>query len=171
MTSSDDEGLTSLFTELDSAILTTDEWPSAFYQEISELQGNQDFLRLDKSWTLLYFLNNNWEHLSAQQRQGLRNSLREGFDKYKNWMGAFVTSEIIGERYADEEALEALVYLGKVARLPARALVPHGLETLAKTTDSKSLRDRAIKQLQEMQSSHSDEVRQEASISLEKLGR
>jgi hypothetical protein len=168
--SADSEGLTSLFTELETAVLNADEWPNGFYQGISEVQGNEDFLRLDNSWKLLYFLNNNWERLSAQQRRGLRNILSEGFDKYQNWMGAFVTSEILGERYADEDALATFARLGKIARLPARAAVPHGLETLARTTQSESLRDLAIKQLQELQkSSDSEQVRREALLSLGKL--
>jgi hypothetical protein len=169
-TSADSEGLISLFTELETAILNADEWPSSFYRGIAELQGDRDFLRLDNSWKLLYFLNNNWERLSAQQRQGLRNVLRDGFDKYQNWMGAFVTSEILGERYADEDALATLTDLGKIAHLPARAAVPHGLETLARTTHSKSLRALAVEQLQELRGSDSEEVKQEALVSLQKLG-
>ncbi len=168
--SADSEGLTPLFTELETAVLNADEWPNAFYHGISELQGNSDFLRLDNAWKLLYFLNNNWEQLSAQQRQGLRGVLRKNFDNYQNWMGAFVTSEILGERYGDEEALATLTDLARIARLPARAAVPHGLEALARTTRAKSLRDLAIKQLQELKGSDFEQVRQEARVSLAKLG-
>jgi hypothetical protein len=85
-------------------------------------------------------------------------------------MGAFVTSELLGERYADENALKALADLGRSARLPARAAVPHGLETLAKTTPHESLRRIAVDRLQELQRSQSEEVRKEALISLKKLG-
>ena len=92
-------------------------------------------------------------------------------DKYQNWMGAFVTSEILGERYADEMALNAMEQLAGSARLPARAAIPHGLETLAKTTDREALRESAIKRLRELEKSDSEEVRQEAAISLNKLGR
>ena len=169
-TSADNEKLPSLFTELETAVLDDDTWPSDFFQGILELQRNQDFRRLDNSWTLLHFLNNNWEQLSPQQREELRDVLREGFDKYQDWMGAFVTSELLGERYADEDALATLADLGKSARLPARAAVPHGLETLAKTTPREALRRLAIDRLQELQKSQSEEVRQEALISLKKLG-
>lgn len=167
---SDNEKLSALFTELDSAVLHEDKFPDTFFQAILELQREQDFRRLDNSWTLLYFLNNNWDQLTSEQREELRSVLREGFDKYQNWMGAFVTSEILGERYADKDALETLVRLGKGASLPPRAAVPHGLETLAKKTPHESLRRRAIAELQELQKSESEEVRNEASISLKKLG-
>lgn len=169
-TSTDSEKLPPLFMELETAVLNDDRWPSNFFQGIVELQRDQDFLRLDNSWNLLYFLNNNWEQLSPEQRDELRVVLNEGFDKYQNWMGAFVTSELLGERYADDDALATLTDLGKNARLPARAAVPHGLETLAKTTPSESVRNLAIEQLRELQESESEEVRQEALISLKKLG-
>jgi hypothetical protein len=169
-TSADSEKLPPLFTELETAVLNDDRWPSNFFQGIVELQRDQDFLLLDNSWNLLYFLNNNWEQLSPEQRDELRVVLNEGFDKYQNWMGAFVTSELLGERYADDDALATLADLGKNARLPARAAVPHGLETLAKTTPNEALRRLAIDRLQELQKSQSEEVRKEALISLKKLG-
>lgn len=166
----DNEKLPALFTELDSAALEEDKFPDSFFLAFVELQRDQDFRRLDNSWTTLYFLNNNWDQFTSQQREKLRGVLSEGFDKYQNWMGAFVTSEILGERYADEDALETMVRLGKGASLPARAAVPHGLETLAKTTPHESLRSRAIAELQELQKSEFEEVRKESLISLKKLG-
>lgn len=168
--SADNEKLDSLLTELDIAALNYDNWPASFFQGILELQRDQDFRHVDNSWTILYFLNNNWEQLTHQQREELRPVLKEGFDKYQNWMGAFVTSEILGERYADEDTLVALVDLGKGASLPARAAVPHGLETLAKITTNELLRRRSIEHLRELLASCSEEVRQEALITLKKLG-
>lgn len=167
---SDNEKLPVLFEEMDFASFDEGKFPGNFFQGVVELQRNEDFRRLDNSWTILYFLNGNWDQLTSQQREGLRGVLNEGFDKYQNWMGAFITSELLGERYADEKALAALTDLGKSARLPARAAVPHGLETLAKTTPDESLRRVAIDRLQELQKSEFEEVRNEALISLKKLG-
>jgi hypothetical protein len=166
----DDKKLPALFTELDSAALDEDKFPASFFQGVLEPQRDRDFRNLDNSWTILYFLNSNWDQLTSQQREELRSVLNEGFDKYENWMGAFVTSELLGERYADENALKVLADLGRSARLPARAAVPHGLETLAKTTPHESLRRLAIDRIQELQKSQSEEVRKEALISLKKLG-
>jgi hypothetical protein len=166
----DNEKLPALFTELDSAVLDVDKLPTSFFQGVLELQRDKDFRSLDNSWTILYFLNSNWDQVTSQQREELRSVLNEGFDKYQNWMGAFVTSELLGERYADENALKALADLGKSARLPARAAVPHGLETLAKATRDESLRKVAIDRLQELQKSEFEDVRKEALISLKKLG-
>lgn len=166
----DSQKLPGLFTELEVAVLDKDKLPSNFFQRVVELLENEDFRRLDDSWTILYFVYGNWGQLTPQQREELRGILNEGFDKYRNWMGAFVTSELLGEHYADEKALEALIMLGKSARLPARAAVPHGLEMLAKKTPDESLRRVAIHRLQELQKSEFEEVRNEALISLKKLG-
>jgi hypothetical protein len=166
----DNKKLPALFTELDSAALDEDKLPTSFFQGLLELQQDKDFRSLDNSWTILYFLNSNWDQITPQQREELRTVLNEAFDKYRNWMGAFVTSELLGERYADEDALKALADLGESAGLPARAAVPHGLEALAKTTADESLRKRAIERLQKLQKSQFEEVREEALISLKKLG-
>jgi hypothetical protein len=120
----DNEKLPALFRELDSAALDEDKLPACFFRAVLELQRDKDFRSLDNSWTILYFLNSNWDQLSSEQREELRSVLNEGFDKYQNWMGAFVTSELLGERYGDESALKMLADLGKSARLPARAAVP-----------------------------------------------
>jgi hypothetical protein len=166
----DNEKLPALFTELDSAVLDEDKLPGSFFQGVLELQRDEVFRSLDNSWTILYFLNSNWDQVTSEQRDELRSVLNEGFDQYQNWMGAFVTSELLGERYADESALKALADLGKTARLPARAAVPHGLEALAKATPDESLRRVAIDRLQELVKSEFEEVRKEALLSLKKLG-
>ena len=102
---------------------------------------------------LIYFLNNNWEALSADQRQILRKLLERAFDRYQDWMGAFVVSEVLGERYPDEATLAVLTRLGQNAQLPSRAAVPHGLEVLAKTAPEESLRELAVRRLRDLQES------------------
>lgn len=159
-----------LLIELDGAVLEVEVWPDDFFRRIVELQQDADFRHLDDSWMLLHFVCNNWEQLSSDQRRELRDVLISGFDKYQNWMGAFVTSEILGERYADKLSLEVLTDLGRRASLPARAAVPHGLETLAMTTPLESLRTLAVERLQEMTKNQSEQVRNEALTSLRKLG-
>jgi hypothetical protein len=68
----DDNGkLPALFTELDSAALDEDKLPGSFFQGVLELQRDKDFRSLDNSWTILYFLNNNWGQLTSQQREEL----------------------------------------------------------------------------------------------------
>lgn len=166
----DNEKLPDLFAEMDSAALDEDSFPASVFRGVLDLQQDRNFRSLNHSWTILYFLNNNWDQVTPRQREELRSVLYQGFDKYQNWMGAFTTSELLGERYTDEEALNAFVDLGTSARLPARAAVPHGLEALAKATPSETLRRLAASHLEKLQQSEHEAVRKEASISLKKRG-
>jgi hypothetical protein len=169
--SRDDEAVAEVLKGLEFTTMEAGKWPAGFFNELKEFLKDQSFLSLKNSWNLLYFINNNWEYLSPSDQQQLRRVLTTAFDKFGDWMGAFITSEILGEHYADEATLSALAELAKTARLPARAAIPHALETLARTTQHESLRGSAIQQLYGLQKSDSEEVRQEALISLKKLGR
>jgi hypothetical protein len=83
--------------------------------------------------------------------------------------GRLLRLRFLANTTQNEATLAILADLGKSARLPARAAVPHGLETLARETPQESVRGLAINQLQELQKSDSEAVRQEALISLKKL--
>jgi hypothetical protein len=168
--SRDDGAVAEVLKDLELTTVEAGTWPAGFFEELEELLKDESFLSLKNSWNLLYFINNNWEQLSLDDQKQLRQVLALAFDKYGDWMGAFVTSEILGEHYADEATLAILADLGKSARLPARAAVPHGLETLARIAQQESVRGLAVSQLQELQKCDSEAVRHEALISLRKLG-
>ena len=157
--------------ELDTSLETVGgPWPTGFFAGLTQLLEDSNFLGLAKSWKLLYFINNNWELLSHEDRQRLKRLMIDNFDKHEDWMGAFLISEILGEHFADESTLAALAQLAKTARLPAKALVPHGIEHLAKSVSDESLRMKAIRQLRELKEDASEAVREEAFISLRRLG-
>ncbi len=167
--SRNDDVLEQLFMDLELSTVENGKWPVGFFDGLEGLLKDPSFLSLTNSWKLLYFINNNWEKVSEHEKERLRQLLADTFDKHANWMGAFVTSEILGEHYADESTLAILAGLAKTAHLPEKALAPHGIEILAKTTQQGALRLLAIRQLQELRESDSAEVRQEALISLAKL--
>jgi hypothetical protein len=167
--SRNDDVLEQLFIDIELATAETGEWPIGFFDGLEGFLKDPNFLSLKNSWKLLYFIKNNWDMISGQEKERLRQLLADTFDKHADWMGAFVTSEILGEHYADESTLATLVRLAKAAHLPAKALAPHGIEILAKTTQEGSLHLVAVRQLEELKESDSEEVRQEALISLAKL--
>ncbi len=123
--SQDDDEFARILSDLEVDILEIDEWPVSFFEDLEEFLKDPNFLSLASSWKLLYFINNNWEHLSEHEKERLRDVLADTFDKHWNWMGAFVTSEILGNHYADEQTLGTLARLAKTARLPERSLAPH----------------------------------------------
>lgn len=162
--------LDTVFDELEVLTVSSNGWPTDFFEELVKLLEDGPFLELQDSWKLVYFISGNWDELSSEQRLELRPLLANAFDRFKDWMGAFVTAEVLGEHYPDQETLVILGRLAQTARIPARAAVPHALETVARSTQEDSLRGLAVRQLEELQASDYEQVRQEALISLKKLG-
>lgn len=169
--SGDVSGLATLFMELNTAAAMSGQFTDSFFGRLRGSLENPAFLRLEESWKLAYFIDSNWESLSDAQREALREVFINAFDKHRQYMGAFVIGEILGGRYGDSRALDALLRLSNATTMPALALVPHGLETLARSTADARLRDRAVQRLKELAGSTVEEVRKEAGISLGKVGR
>ena len=164
------EDLSKLFMDLEFSAAGVEPWPATFLQIILALLGDRTFLQLQDSWRLIYFINNAWELLTGEQRDRLRRPLEDAFEEYRDWMGAFITAEVLGEKYGDREALAALSRLGRTAKAPARALAPHGLEAVARESPNQELRDLAISELRELKDPENDEVKREAVLSLNNLG-
>lgn len=169
--SRDNEGVEEIFVELDTSFDTVGvPWPAGFFDGLEKLLKDPNLLNLTNSWRLLYFINNNWKQLSDEDRRRLKALVIDKFDKHADWMGAFLSSEILGEHYADESTLAAFAHLEKAAQFPARELVPHGIEYLARSTKDESLRMKAVCQLRELKENASEAIRKEALISLRWLG-
>jgi hypothetical protein len=168
--SCDNDEIENVVTDLDLLTIEVERWPDGFFDGLEGLLRDPYFIGLAKSWTLFYFIANNWEQISEPEQERLREVLGQAFDKCGDWMGPFVIGEILGDRYADETTLAILEHLAKTANLLARQLLPHTLEHLAKATNRESLRSQAIQQLQGLRKSDSKEVRDEAFTSLAKLG-
>jgi hypothetical protein len=156
---------------LDMLFIGTDTLSIDFIDGQYQLFDSNDFLATQTSWKLLHTINSFWELFAGRRTEELRNILVATFDRGNNWMNAFVIAEILGERYPDLQTLVIFENLSRTAKLPERALVPHGIEYLADTTADKSLRERAIALLEQLQSDASEQVRDEVSQSLRILKR
>jgi hypothetical protein len=162
----DEDRFADIATALDMLLISTDTLPIDFIEGLNRLVASTDFLSTPTSWKLLHTINSFWELFAAHRTEEFRNILTATFDRDNNWMNAFVIAEILGERYPDLQTLAILENLSRIAKLPERSLVPHGIEYLAKTTADKSLRERAIALLEHLRSDSSEPVRDEASRSL-----
>jgi len=167
----DSSALAGLILELTTSASLCTGFTDDFFSRVRSLLKKPEFLDLDESWKLSYFLDDAWRLLSVPQREALRGMLTTAFDKHRNYMGAFVIAEILGRRFNDEQALQDLLNLSRVAQLPARALVPHGLETLIENNIQADIKARAVARLRELTKSDDEQVRKEAGISLAKVER
>jgi hypothetical protein len=163
------QAIPGLVLELGPNVLIFTQLPDEVVEDLLGFVASERFRAMEDSWRLLYFIDDNWDLLGSRHRERLRPVLEEAFDGFQSFMGAFVIGEILGRRYADDAALRVLDRLADGAALPARALVPHGLETLARATDDKRLREQAIGRLRELAASPTHEVREEATDSLRKV--
>jgi hypothetical protein len=168
--SRDNDEIENVLTDLDLLTIEVERWPDGFFEGLEGLMRDPNFLGLANSWKLFYFITSNWEQISEREKERLRQVLGEAFDNCGDWMGAFVIGETLGEHYPDEVTLAILARLAKTASLLTRQLLPHALEYFAKATQREALRGLAIQQLQELGKSDSEEVREEAFMSLAKLG-
>lgn len=167
----EDSGLTKFLSDLEISIVVgvCQELPRNFFDGLLSLLEDPKFLALEESWNLADFLRSNWELLSDEQRVRIRPVLTAAFDKYKNWMGAFVTAEILGENFADERTLTELRTLLRTAKPFVRHMVPHALVYLARATTDEGLRSSAVELLRSLSTSEGEDIREEAITGLRDL--
>ena len=156
---------------LDEETMEVGRWPATFFPELLNLLRDSNFLAVRTSWHLLYFIRNNWKRLTSSEASAFKDVLVTGFDKFGDSMGPFLASELLGKFYPDEDTLTVLKKLTKTARPPARELVPHGFETLARKTQDESLRRLAIHELESLLKDDSEAIRSEAAASLKNVSR
>ncbi|WP_158502165.1 hypothetical protein [Vitiosangium sp. GDMCC 1.1324] len=162
--------LSALVVELIASLCMHQQFPEDAFERLLSLLSDPVLRAHEGAWGLLKEIDGSWALLTAPQREKLRPLLVESFDQWGSPMGAFVIGEVLGERYCDEDALKALSTLSKGASMPARALVPHGLESLALHTKSAEIRRRAVEMLRELKRDRVAQVRDEACTALRKLG-
>ncbi|WNG31656.1 HEAT repeat domain-containing protein [Cystobacter fuscus] len=162
--------LFSLLMELELGLCRYEKFPEDAFERYTSLLADPAFWMHGDTWQFVKEVGDSWSLFSSSQRETLRPLLIASFDKGSNPMGAFVIGELLGGRYGDQAALDALVSLAGTASMPARALVPHGLGVLASGTRNGKLRKRAILVLRHLEKSEIEEVRSEASLALKKIG-
>ena len=141
----------------------------AFNELLATLQSAELVANVD-AWKLVNVLKMNWHLVSAGQQAGLRSVLVKAFGRFSDPTGAMLIAELLGENFCDEEALQQLTELSSQAPMPARALVPHGLRSLAQTTVDAALRQKAIARIKVLTKDPVSEVRKEAALALARCG-
>jgi hypothetical protein len=162
--------LSGLLVEFVAGLCMYEQFPEDVFEQLVSLLEEPMFWAHEGAWELVREVDSSWAIFTADQRAEIRPLLVSSFDKWANPMGAFVIGEILGGRYGDQDALDALSRLAEVASMPARALVPHGLETLARHAVNAELRRRSIGKLRWLKADKEGQVREEACIALGKLG-
>lgn len=155
--------------DLDNGLFGVNHFPSEVFELVISLLKQKNFLELDDSWHLLTFIEFNWELISSSQKDRLLLSLEIAYVKFKEWMGQFVISAMLGEYFANEQAFEVLCRLGISENEDLRYFIPHGFEHIIRDSNDKELSQKAYNHLLQMKSDPSEEVREQAENSLLKV--
>ena len=146
-----------------------DLFPDSVFEFIVKLMDCEMFLAMQGSSKLLMVLETDWVRLSPEQRQKLLVALGKSYERFKDQMSLFITSELLGQYYCNEDAFGLLRQLEKTSNVAARALIPHGFEHIAKSAEDEKLRTRAVSELKSMRQDPSPEVQSEAAEALAEL--
>jgi hypothetical protein len=151
-------------------LVAWDIFPSDMFEEILCLITSETFAALEWSWTFLHFIQNNYDLLGGEQKAKVVEALVNKYSVAGNWMGAFVSSEILGVYYADNNlGVNILKGIANTAHSSLIVCIPHALEIIARTTHSDVIRLSALTELELLRDSSNEHVREEADISIRKI--
>jgi hypothetical protein len=154
---------------METSALEADHFAEHDFELILDLLNQRNFLEMTGSFYILRVLENNWESLSDEQKERLLPALETAYGLFNDWMSWFVISELLGEYFGDEQALRVLSHLKSLHGEGPRSLVPHGLEHIVKGAGDEDLVRKAYTELSGMGNDPSEQVRDEVSLSLQRL--
>jgi hypothetical protein len=164
------QSLSNWLIQAELELVTWDIFPADMFEEILYFIMSKTFVTREWSWTLLHFLQNNYELLSSEQKARMVEALVKRYSVLEHWMAAFVSSEILGIYYADDDlGVSILRGIANIAPRSLGACIPHGLETIARATHSDVIRVNAVTELERLRDSSDEHVRDEADISIRKI--
>jgi hypothetical protein len=174
LSKSDQESLKEFTDKIDLYLIVEestagDLFPETVFDFALKLMDCEVFLASERSSKLLMIFETDWVRLSEQQKEKLLPALGKSFERFRDSMSCFISSELLGEYYCNEDAFNLLYQLKKTSNLPARAFIPHGFEHIAKSAKDPKLRTKALAELKTLRLDPSPEVQAEAAESLRKF--
>ena len=155
--------------QLEFSIVTENQYPDDVFSDVLAILSTPAAHRLDGAWHLFFQLQQCWDLLSVSQRDALLAQIRSNYEQYTDFMACFVISELLGEHYANRDALEVVRLLAHGSSTMPRSLVPHALEELHRHATDQQVADEALTLLQSLVSDPHPDVSGEAQISLDRL--
>jgi hypothetical protein len=156
---------------LDTQLINVGSFSPTLFKELIKLLTLHAFLTLEGSFPLLKIFQDSFDYLTEDQKDELLRVLEACYQDLTDPTSCFLVSEIVGESYCDERALETLRRLKATKADVPRSLVPHGLEYFARKCGERELARLAFNELLQMRSDPSENVRDEAITSLNQLTR
>jgi hypothetical protein len=156
---------------LDTHLLKVGYFSPTLFRELMKIISLHEFLTMEGSFLLLKVFQDSFDYLTEDQKEELLRVLETCYQDLTDSTSLFLVSEIVGESYCDERALETLRRLKASKADVPRSLVPHGLEYLTRKCGDRELATLAFNELLQMRSDLAENVRDEAITSLNQLAR
>jgi hypothetical protein len=156
---------------LDTHLINVGSFSPTLFKELINLLSLPEFLTMEGSLPVLKIFQDSFDYLTEDQKEELLRVLETCYQDLTDSTSLFLVSEIVGESYCDERALETLRRLKASKADVPRSLVPHGLEYLTRKCGDRELATLAFNELLQMRSDLAENVRDEAITSLNQLAR
>lgn len=169
ITLNDSTKLQKCINDFDTYFFGIDHFPKDIFNFLISLLYKNNVLNMNGSWHLLMSFQYNWELLSDEQKTKLILTLESVYIKFKDRMSLFVISELLGENFRNEQALQVLCKLKNLTSEEHRSFVPHGLEHIVRDSQDKNLSEKAYFELLQMKKDTSEQVRYEVNLSIQRI--
>jgi hypothetical protein len=121
------------------------------------------------TWRLLLVVDLDHEKLSPDQRTRMLDALVQAYPRFADASACFHVTELIGNRFAGSEGLQALASLRAIADDVRRSYIAHGLGDTVRSADDDAVRGSAMARLLEMHADPAERVRYEVALALRRL--
>ena len=139
------------------------------FDSLTRTLSQTDCQRMLGACYLLNIFQYKWKKLSNKQKEKLLGFIEASFSSFRDRMALFTISELLGENFCSENAVDVLCKLRSTKKALPRSFVPHGFEHVITDSGNVPLSKRAINQLIEMRNDRSKYVRYEAELSLARV--
>ena len=154
---------------LDSQLIKDGYFSAILFKELMDIISLQEFSIMDGSFVLLKVFQDGCDYLTDDQKADLLRVLEARYETLTDTTSCFLISEIVGESYCNERALQTLRHFKESKGEVPRSLAPHGLEYFIKKCKDRELAKKAFNELLNMRSDESENVRDEVTTSLQQL--
>jgi hypothetical protein len=150
-------------------VQTWDSFPRSVFQYLTRLFEEETVLKIEGIHSLFAIFQFEWSRLTDSQKAQLMLSISQAYSMQMTTMSRFVICELLGEYYANSQALMVLKMFGKMGPEERRVFVPHALEHFIRATSDPNSRADAMLVLESLSRDDSPCVRSEVKQALSKF--
>ena len=86
----------------------SESWPDPLFELVLDLLGHQRILQAPKSLHVPKLLADEWDCLTASQRERLLPVIERSYSRFRDVYSCFCIAELLGEHFANDDSLQAL---------------------------------------------------------------